>query len=100
VTLRDVLESDPSAQVMIVEMARPRTRSADSGELKLHQGRSSAQGNDKYPGDAKMADQTLITLQIHTLNIEVKDNPVLQDVVALALHIPRALRRDDVVAKE
>lgn len=101
VTLRDVLESDPSARVVLVAMAGPRERSLVNGdEVKLHQGRSSAIGEDKYPGDAKMADGALVTIQIHTLKVKYSSERYLDNVTALAIHIPKELRKDDVVAKE
>jgi hypothetical protein len=95
VTIRDVLESDPDARVLLVKMDSPRTRSDDGGSIKLHQGRSSGKGENPYPGDAKMCDQKFVTVQIHSLQIDTIATPV----PALAVHIPKDLRRDDVIAQ-
>lgn len=97
VTLRDILDEQPDAQVMLVKMDGPRDRSITDGAIKLHQGRSSAKGADKYPGDAKMCDSAIVTIQIHWLKIEgVGKAPI----PALAIHVPTDLRKDDVVVQE
>jgi hypothetical protein len=96
VTIRDVLEGDPEARVLLVKMDGPRERTLTGGSIKLHQGRSSSTGDDKYPGDAKICDPTLVTAQIHWLQV---DKITTNRIPALAVHIPQALRRDDVIAQ-
>jgi hypothetical protein len=102
VTLRDVLETDPDANVLLLKMAafakEPRERSPDkSGDgIALHQGRSSSKKVGSYPGDAKMVDVSLITIQIHW--IDVIDG--YKHVPALAIHIPSTLRREDVLVQD
>ena len=95
VMLRDILDTTPDARLFVVRMYGSRERTLTSGEIKLHQGRSSARGEDKYPGDAKMCDGHIVTVQIHWLRIE--DDPSL--IPGLAVHIPENLRKDDVVAR-
>jgi hypothetical protein len=102
VMLRDILDDNPDAQVLVVQMdaGQPRSRSVDAkaGAIKLHQGRSSAKGEGKYPGDAKMHDTTVVTLQIHWLHIN--DVPDLSSPVpSIAVHIHTKLRKDDVLAQ-
>lgn len=96
VTIRDVLDGEPEALALVVKMDEPRERTDSGGSIKLHQGRSSSTGEDKYPGDAKMCDPAIITVQIHWLDIkEVTNNRI----PAIAVHIPEALRKDDVIAQ-
>jgi hypothetical protein len=102
VMLRDILDDNPDAQVLVVQMdaGQPRSRSVDAkaGAIKLHQGRSSAKGEGRYPGDAKMHDTTFVTLQIHWLHIN--DVPDLSSPVpSIAVHIHTKLRKDDVLAQ-
>jgi hypothetical protein len=96
VTIRDVLENDPDARVQLVKMDEPRERTDAGGSIKLHQGRSSSIGEDKYPGDAKMCDPTIVTIQIHRLRIPGFG---AESIPAIAVHIPQALRKDDVIAQ-
>lgn len=102
VTLRDILDDTPDAQVLVMQMdaGRPRARSVEpkTGAIKLHQGRSSARGEGRYPGDAKMHDTTSVTLQIHWLRIS--DAPDINGPVpSIAVHIHTKLRKDDVIAQ-
>lgn len=99
VMIRDILETDPEAVVTIVKMSVPRKRTlADDGTIKLHQGRSSSKAEGKYPGDAMIRDASSVTVQIHWIDID--ERPELGKVPALAIHIPKDLRKDDVLAKE
>ncbi len=102
VTLRDILDNAPDTQVLVLQMdgGSTRERGVKDAAIKLHQGRSSAQGEDKYKGDAAMHDASsnVVTLQIHWLTI--KDAPELRSPVpAIAVHIPSELRKDDAVAQ-
>lgn len=96
VTMRDVLESDPGARVQLVKMDEPRERTDAGGSIKLHQGRSSSTEAGKYPGDAKMCDSAIVTAQLHWLRIAGFG---AQPIPALAVHIPQALRKDDVITQ-
>jgi Z1 domain len=102
VTLRDILDNAPDTQVIVLQMdgGSTRERGVKDEAIKLHQGVSSAQREDKYPGDAAMHDASskVVTLQIHWLTI--KDAPDLRSPVpAIAMHIPSALRKDDAIAQ-
>jgi hypothetical protein len=102
VTLRDILDSAPDTQVLVLQMdgARTRERGVKDSAIKLHQGRSSVKGEGRYPGDAQMHDASsnVVTLQIHWLTI--KDAPELRSPVpAIAVHIPSPLRKDDAIAQ-
>lgn len=95
VILRDILDSAPDSRLLVVRMDGTRRRTLTDGEVKLHQGRSSAEGDDKYPGDAQMCDGMIVTVQIHWLQIPEAASPL----PALAVHIPKDLRKDDVVTQ-
>lgn len=91
IALTDVCDTHPDAQALLLKMAGERLRSeTKDGSIPLHQGASSKVG--QYPGDNKMLDPVRVTLQIHT--VDIKDGP--KGVPAIALHIPKQLRRDDV----
>lgn len=98
VMLRDILEGDANARVVLVKMDGTRERTITDGEIKLHQGRSSSKGADKYPGDAKMCDPSIVTVQIHWLAIPGISS-LQSPIPALAIHIPTALRKDDLIAQ-
>ncbi len=89
VTLADIVDANPEALVLVVEMHGERERTPADGAITLHQGRSSKEG--AYPGDAQMCDPTIVTIQIHWINVTNES----QDVGAIAVHIPRSLRKDD-----
>ncbi len=91
VTLTDILEAAPQAIALVVKMHGERARAATDGGIPLQQGASSKAGN--YPGDNKMFDATRVTVQIHT--IDIRDGGP-KGIAALAVHIPRPLRKDDV----
>jgi hypothetical protein len=91
VTLRDLLDQDKDARIVLVRMNGERDRKEDKGAIALHQGASSAKGKEgAYPGDAKIADRSAVTLQIFWVN--VKGGP--SGVPAIALHIPTEKRKD------
>ena len=71
-------------------------RSVDGrGHVALRQGRSSGKGPLAYPGDEKMIDPDLVTLQLHTLKVGGEPN-----IPAISLHIPSSLRKADMVVQE
>ncbi len=99
VTVGDIVADNPSARVCVVRMlgeggVEARLRSeGKSGEIQIHAGASSKKNDpNKFLGDKTLFDAELVTLQLHRIN--VKDG--LSNVPAIALHIPLALRRDDV----
>lgn len=102
VTLRDLLDDDASAKVLVIQIdaGGTRVRNVDTkvGDIKLHQGRSSSKSEGKYPGDKEMHDATTVTLQIHWL--QIADVPELKErVPAIAVHIHTRLRKDDVIVQ-
>jgi len=96
VTLRDILEHDPKAEALLVHMDGPRDRTPDGEGIALHQGRSSGKAEGGYPGDAKMVDDALVTVQLHRLKVP----GVAGEVPAIALHVPSKLRRSDVLVQD
>lgn len=96
VTLRDIVDEHPDARVLLMRMKGDRERSATEGTIKLHQGRSSSKGEERYPGDAKVCDSSIVTIQIHWLKIDERK----VTIPALAIHIPTDLRKDDVIVRE
>ncbi len=94
VTISDILESKQSPLVRVVRMRRTKDnqeklgfRTPENDRVTLHQGRSG-----DYPGDAQLFEHDRVTIQLHML--EVKGWP--GTVPALAIHIPKSLRKDDV----
>lgn len=95
VTLGGVLDRHPDAPCVIVQMfgGDTRERSVAKGGINPMQGRSSS-GN--YPGDLQIRDAGAVTVQLHRVNIK-KTGP--DDVPVLAVHVPEALRADDVLVQ-
>lgn len=103
VVVGDVLVTNPEARALLVRMSggetRDRTELADRG-INPHQGRSSKKAGDGYPGDAFMRDPAIITVQIHWIDIRDKDKKrVASQVPVIAVHVPEALRKDDVIVQ-
>lgn len=105
VVLADLLDPDsPNAMMppeeqkaLLVVMAVPRERTPGAdGAITLQQGRTSSDKVGGYPGDAKMIDANIVTVQVHWVDI-LNDGP--KRVPALAIHIPANLRTDDVVVQ-
>jgi hypothetical protein len=99
VTIGDIVADNPSARVVIVKMmglkgARTREREPNKGgDINIHQGASSKKNDpNKYPGDNKLFDAEHVTIQLHQINVKGG----ISNVPAIAVHIPAALRRDDV----
>lgn len=90
VALRDVLDSQPQAEVMVLQMREGRVGERSAKDLRLHQGKTG--GSQGYPGDQVMCAPGEVTIQVHRVRV---DGPA-GDFEALAVHIPRSLRRDDV----
>lgn len=96
VSLRDILDEDPSAEALLVQMDGPRDRTPEGDGIALHQGRSSSKTEGAYPGDIKMVDASLVTVQLHSLKV-----PGVKPVVpAIALHVPAKLRLNDVTVQD
>lgn len=95
VVIADVLDAEPNATAAWVRMqgdkGRERVRSTADGAVTLHQGRSSGKKAGGYPGDAKMILERGVTIQSHVLVVDEKP----PSVAALAVHVPKELRRDD-----
>lgn len=89
VTISDILHGSPEARVLVMKMSGERRRTSENGAVALHQGRTG--GKKGYPGDANLrGDESEVTVQIHTVRVDATHL-----VVGLAVHIPKALRRDD-----
>lgn len=97
VILGDVLESDPDARVVVMSMRgtdRERKKT-DEGSINPQQGRSSRKGEGGYPGDANVYDREVVTLQIYWIKLR-EDG---REVPAIAIHVPAALRKDDILSQ-
>lgn len=70
-----------------------RDRSVTKGSINPMQGRSSS---GAYPGDLLMRDADAVTVQLHTVDIK-ETGP--RNVPVLAVHVPEALREDDVLVQ-
>ena len=97
--LSDILDRDTEAEALLLQMRkskseRDRERSGKAS-FKLFQGASSKYEPEAYPGDMRLHDSQLVTLQVHWLRVEDIDG----SVPALAVHIPRDLMRDDVLVQ-
>jgi hypothetical protein len=99
VTIGDIVGDNPNARVVVVKMmgakgARTREREPNKGgDINIHQGPSSKKSDpNKYPGDNKIFDEEHVTIQLHQINVKGG----ISDVPAIAVHIPAALRKDDV----
>ncbi|MEO8623655.1 MAG: hypothetical protein ABI625_21430, partial [bacterium] len=99
VTVGDILDENPNAKVLVLKMRADekrdtRSRSVGkSGEIQIHQGASSKKNDpNKYGGDKDMFDQELVTVQLHRIDVVGGAT----GIPAIAVHIPEALRRDDV----
>ena len=82
-------------EVLVVRMRadskRGRKRDLADGKVKVQQGRSSKRDPEAYKGDAFVRDPKLVTLQVHELYVTEDGEPDIDDVVALAVHIPAEL---------
>jgi hypothetical protein len=79
------------------QAARDRQQSAGLKDVNVQQGRSSA-GAASYPGDRAFLDPDFATLQLHTLRVREpgargRGGIVADDITALAIRLPDALRR-------
>ena len=92
VMIDGILAADPKAKACVIRMRadatrEKRERSLSKGEVQLFQGAGSTK---KTTGDKSLFDQSLVTIQLHWL--DVTDGP--RDVRAIAVHVPDALRED------
>jgi hypothetical protein len=97
--IADHVDRQAAATCAIVRMdakREPRSRTARKKDeiIDLHQGRDPHGG--AYPGDAKIFDPANLTVQLHRLNI-ITTEGTLEDVYAIAIHIPSSWRGDVVV---
>ncbi len=96
--ISDILDRDPEAEAILVQMRKSASelvRERSGSDFKLFQGRSSSKKEGKYPGDDKLCDAVLVTFQVHW--VDIAHGPAR--VPALAIHIPAALMRDDVLVQ-
>jgi hypothetical protein len=79
---------------------RLRTLGQNDSEIALMQGRSSATGPGRYPGDRAFSDDARVSVQIHRLRIARDMGPgnapqvLAEDVPALAIRLPPRLSGD------
>jgi len=101
--LADACERSPEETCRLILMdpdmspLRLRTLDEHESEIALMQGRSSATGAGRYPGDRAFHDPSRVTVQIHRLRIARDMGPGLppnvleEDVPALAIRLPPAI---------
>ncbi len=91
-TLGSIIDRDPEAPCVVVSMfgGGKRDRSSTKGSINPMQGPS---GN--YPGDRLVLDGTVVTVQIH--QVDIKGG--IKGVPTLAIHVPTKLRPDDVMVQ-
>lgn len=95
VTLGSILDNDTDALCVVVRMfdGEKRDRKSTNGTINPMQGRAPS---GAYPGDHQMCDQTLVSIQLH--RIDIKDGGPA-GVPTLAVHVPTSLRKDDVLVQ-
>lgn len=93
VTLSDVLDHAPDSRCVAVRMfgGERRERSATRGAINPMQGPSG-----DYRGDLQMRDPSVVTVQLHWVDVK-GEGP--REVPTLAVHVPSALRKDDVLVQ-
>jgi hypothetical protein len=89
-TVGSIIDRDPEAPCVVVSMfgGGKRDRGSTKGSINPMQGPSG-----KYPGDRLILDGTVVTVQIH--HVDIKGG--LKNVPTLAIHVPTKLRPDDVM---
>ena len=93
------LEQNPDAECTIYQMSKgnERARSVlENGEIQLLQGANPNHGEIIYPGDRRIRDQNVTTIQIHTVGISETDRGVISihDVPALAVKLSDDMSAD------
>lgn len=97
--LGQLLKRDPEARCVVYAMGGTKTvrRRGEHKEraqvAQLFEGRRAKGGSGKYPGDAAFRDPTVVSLQLHRLDVTEngsgdKDQPIASDVRAVAIHFP------------
>lgn len=87
--IRSLLEHRPNAVCQLIKMnnLEPRLRSLQGNVIPtLFQGPSSA-GSDRYPGDRLFFEQSMPTIQFHSLSLRIGAQSI-NKVPALAIHLP------------
>jgi len=96
VMLGDVLEANSTARMQLVQMRLPRERKLTGDGINPHQGRSASKGANAYPGDRALCDSEIVTLQMSDISLKDEGG---RCVPCISLHIPAALRKDDVLVQ-
>lgn len=94
------LQKSPSENCKVVLMKKgvPRERSLNKKEeiLNLFQGKNPKSGEEIYPGDIKIKEPELVSIQIHTLNIKGTE---YRNVVTIVVWIPERMSKSLVQKK-
>ena len=107
--LGELLQEKPEARCFVVniEGGRPRERALDKRDKRenrrinqLFQGHSSKRGGDAYPGDEAFRKETMVTLQLHRLNVIPATHENSRPVSAIAVRFPEEFARDVVVQRK
>lgn len=105
--LAELLAQRPDAECEVISMSSGGTRErSESAKIagrveQLFAGRRPKTGPAKYPGDQKLRDESVVTVQVHRLDIKPDKNsdPVHRDVPALAVHLPDGFEPNTVMVQ-
>jgi hypothetical protein len=93
------LEENPDelCEVYFINKEKERDRTIDSqnkGRLNLFQGRSISSNPSRYPGDRKIMVDDKLTIQIHKLKLDLKEEErTISNVPVIAIWVPRKMAR-------
>lgn len=93
------LEENPDelCEVYFMDKERERERTIDSGNksrLSLFQGRSTSSDPSRYPGDRKIRVDDKLTIQIHKLKLDLKEETrTISNVPVIAIWVPKKMAR-------
>lgn len=93
------LEENPDelCEVYFINKEEERYRTIDSENrwrLNLFQGRSTSSDPSRYPGDRKICVDDKLTIQIHKLKLDLKEeNKTISNVPVIAIWVPRKMAR-------
>jgi len=98
VVQRDWAYTDAMVLLMAWDRApRRRTLRKDSLLIELHQGPTGSGADDTYPGDTQVRDEQRVTVQLHRVQVELRDGSTGPLVLALTLRLPSHYTSDGFV---